>query len=584
MNSISSRRLVLALLFLAAPSLRAQKELVPDRDHVLREAVNFAPHDRLDPHRIFYLDWDPIFRCLYETPLVCDEGSEILRLKPRLLRELPGIDEDGRSMRLVFRDDVRFHDDPCFEGGKGRLLGAADFAFVLARHIDPRSQSPYYLPYLDGRILGAREARAKAEAEGVFDYDAPIPGIEVIGDHELVIRFTAPNPRFAALLTMTWCALIPREAWTRYGDGLAQHPVGTGPYLYDREGSRADLVAMRPNPAYWNRAAGGALGALPLNGGVRFEVLTDLDLREKRFLEEDLDLLDLAPTRAANFLDARHGLRAPIRRKGFALHRADAGNLHYVAFNMKNRILAKPEVRRALALAIDRERFIEEFYAGAARPADHLVPPSLPFGDDDQKLDWTWGRHDPERARQLLAEAGYPEGKGLPEFILSRWGDDEMAKLETGILADCWREIGVKVQVRLEQGDEFLRRSRQGLHEISINYWVADYPDPDNFFMMLLKSSWPDPAKNQDSPNAGFWTDERYERLYEKAAKLVPGPERGRLFTEMAKLAQTEVPWAFLAHGENVFLTAPGIEGLASRSNFSRDYSRIRKMVKPAKN
>ncbi len=575
---------LLILILIASLSASAQSELVPDRDHVLREAVYFAPYDRLDPHRTFYLDWDPIFRCIYETPLVCDRGSEVLTLQPHLLAELPVMTDEGRRMRLRFRGDVRFQDDACFENGKGRLMTAADFAFVLKRHIDPRCESPYFTPYLDGRIVGAHEAHAKAVADGVFDYEAEIDGIKLLSPLELELRFVAPNPRFAALLAMTWCSLIPREAWTRYGSGLAQRPVGTGPYVYDREASREDRVTMRPNPNYWDRAAGGALGPLPLNGGVRFELISDPAIRNKRFLEDDLSILDLFPAKADDFLDHRHRLKASLRRKGFELRRADAGKLHYVAFNMRNRILAKPEVRRALALAVDRERFIEEFYAGAARPADHLVPPSLPLGDRKaEKLDWTYGRFDLDRARELLAEAGHPNGKGLPEFILSRWGDDELAKLETGILKDCWAKIGVRVQVRLEPYEDFVRRARQGLHEISINYWIADYPDPDNFFMMLLRSSQPVLGKTQDSPNIGFWEDDRYERLYAKAAALPPGPERGELYVEMAKLVQVELPWIFLAHEQSVFLTARDIEGAVSRSNFSRDYSRVRRMVKASR-
>ncbi len=562
---------LLALLTLCLP-VAAQKQRDPE--FVVNEAAFSLPLDWLDPHAVFYLPWDPIYRCLYETPLRCDPNSDVLRLETHLLASLPTLKDDGTLLRMKFRNDVVFNDDPCFPEGKGRKMTAHDFAYIIKRHIDPRTKSPYYGSYLGGYLLGARRARRKAEKDGIFDYDAEIPGLKVIDDYKVELKFLRPYSRFPALMSMTWLSMIPREAIHKYGSGVSTHPVGTGPYLYDGDSSTAKKMLFKRNPKYWDAKSGKDLGPLPWNAGVRFNLVKNLDIQEKRFSDGDLSVIDLYPIQLGHLLDRQGLLKRNVMPRGTRLISAKDDQLQYIAFNMTNKILGKKKVRQALALALARKRIVHEYYSGNGDLADHLCPPAIPMGAPG-KLPWQFAERDLKRARQLLAEAGYPNGKGLPEFVLETSNNSDWEKTLTESIKESWATVGVRIQVRLQTYPQFLERVRKGLPEISINYWLSDYPDPDNYFMMLTRTSAPRKGVAVDSPNVGFYDNAEYEKLYKKSTKLAQGKERGKIFAKMVRIIQEECPWIFVGHKRQTALVARGVHGIFARSRFSTSYSRV---------
>ncbi len=549
-------------------------QTLPDPSFVVNEAAYYLPHDRLDPHKEFYLPWDNIYRCLYETPLRCDPNSDILQLEPHLLVSLPTLDDDGILLRMQFRKDVFFADDPCFENGKGRAMTAHDFAYVIKRHIDPRTKSPYYGSYLGGYLLGARRARARAIKNGFLDYTEEIPGIKVIDDYRIEMKFLSPYSRFPALMTMTWLSIIPHEAIRKYGSGISTHPVGTGPYLLDRSQDKADELVFKPNPKYWDAKAGKSMGPLPWNAGVRFRLIPDNKVQEKRFIDGDLTVIDLYPIQLERLLNKRGRLISKLVPRRTKLLSAKDDKLQYIAFNMKNKILGKKKVRHALTLALDRSQLVKDYFIGMADLANHICPPAIPlFNRKD--LTWKLGQQDLDKAKKLLAEAGYPDGKGLPEFVLETANSSDWEKALTVAIKESWAKLGVKIQIRLQTYPALLERIRLGQPEISINYWQSDYPDSENFFMMLTRNSWPEPGKTADSPNVGFYENQEYEALYKKSTKLVPGLKRGAILEEMVKIIQDDCPWVFLGHNRQSALVAPKIRGIYSRSRFSSSYARV---------
>ncbi|MEZ6195405.1 MAG: ABC transporter substrate-binding protein [Planctomycetota bacterium] len=560
----------LLLVLVLGAAVFAQRT-APDR--WVDEAVYGLPPG-LDPHLVFAPWWGPMFRLGYETALVCDPGAERLELAPRLLAEMPTLDEEtGTVLTLVFREGVRFHDDPCFPEGKGRELVAADYAFMIRRHADPGSGSPFWPAYFRGRIEGLDAARAQAEEARAFDYDAPIKGIEIVSKRVLRIRFLEPYPQFLALMTMPWFSVVPREAVRRYGTGLGRRTVGTGPYRFAEAASDDKTLAFERYAGYWNAAAGGEAGALPRNEGVRFHLVTEMASQDQRFRNGELDLLDLYPQNRGDFVNALDRLSAKVRPLGSRLVRNDASRLHYVSFDARNKILGKVEVRRALALAFDREDFVKRFYRGNAVLADHVVPPSLPLHAPSESYPWKYGNSDVKEARRLLAAAGYPGGEGLPEFTLDFAYTGEAAETEARLIARSWARIGVKVQPRFQDLPAFRRRLADGAVEISVAYWFADYPDAENFFLMLRSSAAPQRGNLDDAPNHGSWSNAAYDEAYYASCRLLPGPKRGALYEKLVRIIQDDVPWIFLAHPREETVVGPGITTFPYRSRYAFDYA-----------
>lgn len=541
----------------------------------IREAVFQLP-TTLDPHAALVPDWNRFWVQVYETPLQCQFVNGELVVAPLLLRSMPQVSKDGLTYTLNFREGIRFQDDPCFDGGKGRGLTASDFAYVLRRHIDPAYGSVFFGAYLSGRLKGADAAARKAADDGLMDYSIPISGITVQSSTSLVLSFLEPYPQFTALLSMPWLSLVPREAIARYGSAIAEHMVGTGPYLHVRKGSNSRQLNFTANPNYWDQASG-----LPANGGVRFSLLTELEHHEMRFQSGEIDLLDLWAVNRSKFLTRTGRVKRSVRPRKSRRVATTNAQLQYVSFNMRGKFLGQRKVRQALALAFDRKAYNREFYQGTAILAEHMVPPCLPIGQEGARQEWEYGKADLKRARALLESAGFKGGAGLPEFLLDFNYTGEEADRQAKFFAKQWSRIGVRAQTRTQDFATFVGRVRDGVTQIAVSGWFADYPDPENFFLMLSSSSAPVPGVAVDSPNVGFFSSPRYDRLYRNLCQLPYGKQRASLSRTLVAIAQEECPWIFLVHPVRETLVAPGITGFTCRSNYAASLARVVTSVKP---
>ena len=549
-------------------------------DFIVEEAIQYLP-ETLDPHQLYYPDYFRFFFPVYEPLLRCDPTSTVLTIQPNLLVSMPTISEDGLTLLLTFRRGVRFHDDPCFEDGKGREATADDFIATLLRHVDPSSESPFWAPYLSGRIVGLDEARVAAEKSGRFDHQAEIAGLKLDGTHKIEVRLTHPYPQLVALLTMPWLALMPREAIVRYGAGLSERMIGTGPYLHDAKASGPAAMVYRKNPRYWNAAAGGDDGALPRNGGLRYNLVDKAENHEQRFSIGDTVVLDLwAALNFDRFISGIGRLKRTVRPRGSRLMKNDRTWIQYVSFNNSNKFLAKRKVRQALVSAVDRKRWIKKIYKGAASLADHLVPPSLPLLAPRESYPWRFGTKDLTRAKRLLAAAGHEGGKGLPEFVLEAPNAAAETKTQLEWLRDAWKRIGVRVQIRLNPVlADHQKRHRENQNQISMNYWYADYPDPENFFLLLYGGNTPEKVGGSEILNATRFEHRRFDELYEKTCRLAPGPERGKLYGEMIEIVQEECPWIFLLHEQQYYVVPPNVEGYSTRSIYAFPQPYVRRIA-----
>jgi oligopeptide transport system substrate-binding protein len=543
---------------------------------VVTEAVMSFPWT-LDPHAVLGTDFHRFWQPVYETPLRCDPSSPDLNLLPHLLEAMPVLEDGGCKLTMRFKKGIRYADHECFDGGYGREVTGKDFVRVIKRHIDPLTKSPFYDAYLAGRIVGIDFVRQDALESGRLDALLSIDGIQVSDTYTVTIRFTSPYAVFIPLLAMPWMSMMPEEAMQRYGSSMSEIMVGTGPYVHDREASTPTAMVYKPNAKYWAPPPAGEK-ALPWNDGLRFELVKDLDHHERRFEAGDLTMLDIFWKNGEKYLTEKGRLRGNVKPPRSTLVKSDLTRLHHLAFNVNNAFLKKKEVRQALCLAVNRQWYMDTFYRGMATLADHIVPPSLPMATPKKTYPWAYGQRDQKRAAELLARAGHPYGKGLPEFILES-SDDKSARdrQELEMLKEAWAKIGVKVQIRLQSFAESVPRVRNGLNEISVHYWFADYPDPDNFFLMLESTRAPKPDSKTDAPNYGRWVNAEYDELYRRASFLAPGDERGKLYGRMIEIVQEECPWLFIAHPATMTLVAPDVQGIVSRSVYTSSYATIRK-------
>lgn len=506
---------------------------------------------------------------VYQTLLQYNYLRRPLELEPLLLAEMPEVSEDGKLFRFKLRQDVFFHDDACFEGGKGRQLVAKDVFYSLKRMADDKNQ-PKGWWLLKDTIVGFDEYRTEQnssrDAGDEFDYDAPVEGFKLINDHEFEVHLKEPFYRFTYTLAMFQTAIVPREAVEHYKKRFSRHPVGTGPFLLKNweAGSRMTFV-RNPNyreELYPSDPSLNEDGSEPYAGYSRDKELGFYDDAGKRLpLVDRVEVgmyvnyqpmwlkfrnreLDYSTVPAENYSEAfikrTQKLRKDYVENGIRYAPVPLLDLIYYGFNMEDKDFGGYDdkhkwVRQAISLAIDWEERNEAFYNGLNLIYDGPIPAALAGHPEGHTLSDAYRGPDLSRSRKLLAKAGYPNGKGLPKLVYytSRGARfPEMAGMTKRQLA----KIGVELDIRLVDFStlsDALRNRRAPFFGLA---WGSDYPDAENNLQLFYG-----PFKSPSSNNFNYDRPE-YNKLYERIRVMSPSPERTQFYEQMRDMVVEDAP------------------------------------------
>jgi oligopeptide transport system substrate-binding protein len=493
---------------------------------------------------------------IYESPYQYAYLKRPYEVVPCLADAMPQLSSDRLTVTIKIKQGILFQDDPCFQqtGGKGRELVAQDFVFSLKRLADVRNQATGWWIF-NNRVVGLDEFHKKSVgANGMGIYDEPVQGLKALDKYTLQLKLTEPYPQLKYVLTMMYTAAVPREAVEYYGKEFLNHPVGTGPYklrtwvtgskiTYDRNPTfRKELYPSEGEPR--DRELGlldDADQPLPFMDTVNVFIITQTATMWQAFMKGDLDRAGIPKESYDRAIDANKNLRQELQDKGIRLWKEPTLDLVYVAFNMEDPLLGKNlELRQAISLAINRDRIIEDFYNHRAIPAQGPIPPGL--SGYDPQLRNPFARYDIDEARRLLAEAGFPDGKGLPEFTFDSQGEDPTSRQMDEAMINDLARVGIKTRYVVNTWPKFLERINQRKGQIWGAAWAADYPDPENFLQLLYG---PNEAPGTNGSN---YKNSEYDRLYEKMRSMDDGAERAAIMKQMVDIVIRDCPWAFIAH------------------------------------
>ncbi|HXR56676.1 MAG TPA: ABC transporter substrate-binding protein [Casimicrobiaceae bacterium] len=554
---------VLACILLGLVALAARSD-ASDGARTLRVAFSIA-ETSFDPAFASDAASDGIIANVFDTMLDYDYLARPVKLVPRALEAMPEVHDDGRTYVCHVRKGLYFTPDPAFKGRR-RELTAADFAYGLSRILDPAVKSPW-LWLIDGKIEGGSEARAKAEKSGRFDYDAPIPGIQVVDRYTLRIKLTAPDLRFPYVLAIPNVAAQAREVVEKYGADIGAHPVGTGPYMLG-EYRRSTRIVLVANPTFRetyyepagpipeaSRTVAQALSGkrLPLASRIEISVIEEGQARWLAFLNREIDFLDIVPPEfTSQALDENGKLLPWLAERGIAHDVLLRPNSWWVYFNMLDPVVGgytpeKIALRRAIGMGYDNAEAIRVLLKGRAVPANGPIPPDIAGYDPNLRTDAQL--YNPAFARALLDRFGYkdrdgdgyremPDGKPL---TIERWSTPNSAAREGD---ELWKKnmdaIGIRIVVKKDRVPELRKMARQGKIPMRSDGWNADYPDAENFMQLLYGPSGPENSARFDLPE--------FNKLYEEARTLPDSPARTKLFDRMTKLVIAYAPWRMTYH------------------------------------
>jgi ABC-type transport system substrate-binding protein len=473
-------------------------------------------------------------------------------LDPLLAEAMPTVSKDGLTYTIKIRKGVSFIDDPAFPNGKGRELKAQDVVYSLKRLADPRVQATGFW-ILEGRVKGLDEWHAKyvKDASANANYDEEIPGLKALDDYTVQIQLKQPYPQLLNALAMPYTAVVPKEAVEKYGAEFLNHAVGTGPFILT-DYNPGDHMTYRKNPGYWGKfpadgPAEDAGKALPLVDGVNVSVIVESQPAWLHFQKGDLDLMSIPKDNfatAVSVLDKSKPstvenlkLSDEMAKKGIQLYGAVAMDFTYTAFNNESTDIPQfkdKRVRQAISLAVDTTDEIQLFYNGAATPSQTPIPPGVNGYDPGYKNPYRTG--DVAKAKKLLAEAGYPDGKGFPVIPFDTLADS-FSRQMAEYLQKQLDKIGLKISVQSNVWPAMLKRVQNRQAQLWGIAWGADYPDAENFLQLFYG-----PNANPGGMNASYYKNKEYDALFAKARILPDSPQRTEMYKKLARMVAEDCP------------------------------------------
>ncbi len=482
-----------------------------------------------------------------------------LQLIPMLAKSWE-ISPDGLTYTFHLRNDVVFHDNPCFPGGKGRKMIAEDVRYSLNRVLDPRTGSlgfDFYKNY----VVGAKEFNeevTKATSEGREPKIKDAAGYIAVNDTTFQIKLTKPFAPFIYYTCLGFAYVIPKEAVEKYGKDFFQNPVGTGPFVFEKW--TPDLeINMKKNPNYWDRDAAG--NQIPYLDGVKFRFIKDLSQQLLEFKNGNLDDSYRIPNELFKTIVNEDKTLTPEYSK-FIVQRKTSLSTQYYGFLITSKTFEDPKVRQAFNYAIDREKILKYVLQGSATdPAIYgMVPPVMPNYNAKKIKGYSF---DLPKAKELMSQAGYPDGKGFPVVTLNiNEGGGRNTQIAEAI-QDMLKEIGVTVKLQLLQFAQHLDNIDAGRSDFYRLGWNADYPDPETFLNLFYGKNVPANPKDVSPINSFRYKNPKFDELFEKAIATTDIAERNRLYEEAEQLAVNDAVVLFIYYDEDWRLIQPYVRGYA---------------------
>lgn len=473
------------------------------------------------------------------------------KLQPNLAQAMPAVSADGLTYTFKIKKGVLFHDNPCFPGGKGRELKAKDFVYSITRMADLHNNSTGWW-LLDGKIAGLNEWRKKYEGK-TANYDEEIEGLRALDDYTLQFKLTQQYPQFLYSLAMVYTYAVPKEAVAKYGQEFLNNPVGTGPFITGVY-TQSNTISYKKNPSYRDvrYPSDGAPGdkkngllvnagqRLPLVDRIKVNIVTESSTRFLKFKNGDVDYSEIPKDDFSQVVTPDKGLTDTFAKVGIALEINPDLDISYIAFNHDDPIFKNNvKLRQAMSLAFNHQLSNELFTNGTGLLAQTIIPPGIPGYDANYKNPYK--RYDLAQAKKLLADAGYPGGKGLPALNYETTSTT-VARQSGEFFKKAMADIGITINVNTNTWPQLTQKTKKRQAQMFGMAWIGDYPDAENFLQLLYGPN------SSPGPNGGNFNDPVFNKEFDIVKNMQPSPQRAKRYGKLAQILAEKVPLMLGVH------------------------------------
>lgn len=403
-----------------------------------------------------------------------------------------------------------------------------------------------------------------------------------------MITLAKPYYQLYYVLTMTYSAPIPKEAVDKYGAEFLNHPVGTGPFQFV-SWIRGNKVTLKKNPTYHgstypaegdpgDKEAGllnDAGKTLPFVDELIFHEIPEDQPRWLNMMRGNFDISEIPKDSFDSAVGPDKELQPAMKAKGFVLRKYKIQEVVYMGFNMDDPVIGKNKnLRMALCYAYDQKTPIDRFYNGRAIIASSPIGPDMEGYDESFKLPCK--EYSLEKAKEYLKKAGFPEGKGLAPIEYS-FPTSTTGRQFAEYVQQQFEKIGVKTTLAGHSWPQFQDRLRNKKTQMFGIAWGADYPDAENMFQLLYGPNV------SPGPNSSNFKNKEFDKYYEEASKLPPGPKRTALYLKMRDIFAAELPWIPTVHRLGYHLAHGWVENLKPNKTLHNPFKYMRVNVEKKK-
>jgi ABC-type transport system substrate-binding protein len=452
-------------------------------------------------------DWTnwPAIKLVFDGLLDYDSGTTIM---PRLAESLPTVSEDGTVYTFKLRKGVKF--------SNGREFTSDDVVYTITRVLDPTTGSPGA-----GFFVGIKGAQ-----EFIDGSATTVEGIKAPDANTVEFTLSAPDVTFLNKMALNFSFIVPKEEVEKAGENFGHAPVGTGPFTL-KEWKSGEFLAFERNPNYFYEG-------LPFLDALTIQVGVAPDVALLRLEKGEIQMMGDPPPGA----DWTRITTDPAWAN--RIEKQPTVNTTYIAINTTMEPFDKLEVRQALNHAIDKQRIVQ-LLNGRATVANQILPPLMPGYDPA----YTGYEYDPEKAKALLTEAGFPDGF---ETSIECISVDPQPKLCESFQQDL-AKVGIKLTINNLAAPNVIDDAGNGKTPLVWSgglAWTQDYPDPDDFYAPILGC---------DSNVAGGWNWSRYcnEELHAQSIELLAMTDRNarlEAYKPLFKSLMDDAVWVPVINGE----------------------------------
>jgi peptide/nickel transport system substrate-binding protein len=481
---------------------------------------------------------------LYNTLVEVDNDLNIV---PSLASRWE-ISPDKLVYRFHIRQDVFFHDDPVFPNGRGRKMTARDIVYSFSRILDPKTAS-----------TGAWIFHGKVDSLQPFT---------AVDDSSFELKLLRPYHAIMGILSMQYCSIVAKEAVEHYGLDFRQHPVGTGPFSFV-SWEEGQALVFKKNAHYFEKDSAG--NPLPYLDGVRISFYDSKATEFLLFRQHQLEFVnDIESSFKDEVITKTGSLRKEWEGK-IILQRHPYLNIEYLGIlvDSTNPLVAHSpmrlaKIRQAINYGFDRRKMMLYLRNSIGQPAESgFVPAGLPSFDSTTVKGYSFS---PGKARELLQEAGFPGGKGLPPvtlFTIPIYAD------LANYIARQLGETGIPVIVDVVRKPVLLDMTAGSKALFFRGSWIADYPDAENYLSVFY-------SKNPAPPNYTRYKNPAFDALFEKAIGETNDSIRYRLYREADQLMIRDAPVVPLWYDEIIHFVQPGVHGFTPNGLNLLELRRVR--------